>query len=62
MNALTHQFWQTQVHIGALESNAVSMIHTKTLNDLTPSIQRHEFQGTAKVPAKVSFSFVDIAV
>ena len=60
MNPLTHQLRQTQVHIGALESNAVSMIHIKTLNDLTPSIQRHELQGTAKVPAAVSLSFVDI--
>jgi hypothetical protein len=60
MSTLTHQLWQAQVHIGALESNAVSMIHIKMLNDLTPSVQRHEFQGTTKVPAAVGFSFVDI--
>jgi hypothetical protein len=58
MNGSVHQLRQTQVHVSALMSNTVSVYLVSRLNDLTPSIQGYELQGTTKVPEAVNFPLV----
>jgi hypothetical protein len=58
MNGSAHQLRQTQVHVSALMNNGVSGPISRCLqgDQLTPSVQGYEFQGSTEVPEMVKLS------